>query len=137
MTEFKPDYPLVFHWDGKLLPESFGLGKVEQLPAYVSGNGTEKILGVPKLSGGGTGQNIAKSVFTLLKQWSVEEKIQALSFDTSVNAGRLQGAYINLERHVGHELLWLACCHHIVELILAKVYTVCFEPSCSPEILTD
>ncbi|GBM31684.1 hypothetical protein AVEN_101297-1 [Araneus ventricosus] len=114
MTEFKPDYPLVDHWGGKLLPESFGLGKVERLPVYVSGNGTEKLLGVPKFSGGGTGQNIAKSVFTLLKQWSVEEKIQALSFDTtSVNTDHLQGAHINL-RHIGHKLLWLACRHHIM-----------------------
>ncbi|GBN03592.1 hypothetical protein AVEN_201852-1 [Araneus ventricosus] len=35
MTEFKPDYPLVVHWDGKLLSESFGLGKVERLSVCV------------------------------------------------------------------------------------------------------
>lgn len=58
-----------------------------------------------------------------------------MSFDTtSVNTGHLNGACVNLERHIGHELLWLACRHHIMELILAKVFTVCFGPSSSPEI---
>jgi len=38
--------------DGKILPEIFGQGKVDRLPVLVSGDGTEKLLGVPKLAAG-------------------------------------------------------------------------------------
>ncbi|GBM33648.1 hypothetical protein AVEN_203689-1 [Araneus ventricosus] len=97
MTEFKPDYPLVTHWDGKLLLESFGLRNVERLPVYVSGNGTEKLLVAPKFSGGGTGQNIAKSVFTLIRQWSVEEKNSSLAnYWASVSTLRINKSWKNL-----------------------------------------
>ena len=30
--------------------------------------------------------------------------------------------------------MWLACRHHVMELILAKVFTLCFGPSSSPDI---
>ncbi len=48
MAEFKP---LVVYWNGKLLPESFGLGKFDWLLVYVSGENIEKLLSVPKLRG--------------------------------------------------------------------------------------
>jgi len=44
--------PIVVHWDGKILPEIFGQGKVDRLPVLVSGDGTKKLLGVPKLAAG-------------------------------------------------------------------------------------
>ena len=63
------------------------------------------------------------------------EKVQAMSFDTtSVNTGRHTGFCKPLEDKLGHELLWLACCHHIPELILAKVFSLCFGPNNLPEI---
>ncbi|KAK0045420.1 hypothetical protein Bpfe_025146 [Biomphalaria pfeifferi] len=51
-VSFKPDYPLVLHWDGKMLPEILGLGEVDRLPVLVSGDGSKKLLGVPKLISG-------------------------------------------------------------------------------------
>ena len=58
-----------------------------------------------------------------------------MSFDTtSVNTGRFRGVCVLLENLVGRELLWLACRHHVLKLMLAKVFTMCCGPSSSPEI---
>ncbi|GBN28337.1 hypothetical protein AVEN_130049-1 [Araneus ventricosus] len=57
-----------------------------------------------------------------------------MSFDTtSVNTGHLNGTCTLLEDKFGRHLLWLACHHHTLELILAKVFTLCLGPSRSPE----
>lgn len=131
---FQPQCPLVVHWDGKILPNIFGSGKVDRLPVLVSGDGNEKLLGVPKLTAG-TGENEADAVHSLLEKWNITESVQAMSFDTtSVNTGINKGACILLERMIGRELLWLACRHHMLEIILSKVFTLCFGPSSSPDI---
>jgi len=44
LMEYKPSCPIVIHWDGKILPEIFGQGKVDRLPILFSGDGTEKLL---------------------------------------------------------------------------------------------
>lgn len=43
------------------------------------------------------------------------------------------GACVKLERLLGRDLFWLACRHHMLELILAKAFFVCFGRSKSPE----
>lgn len=132
--EFVPEYPLVVHWDGKILPEIVGAGKVDRLPVLVSWDGHEKLLGVPKTTSG-TGFNEATSVYNLLEQWDLIEKVQAMSFDTtSVNTGHTNGVCVYLENMIGRELLWLACRHHVIELILAKVFTLCCGCSSSPDV---
>ena len=98
------------------------------------GDGNDKLLGVPKLASG-TGLNEFKAVYDLVEQWKLTNKIAALSFDTtSVNTGRSHGVCTRLENAMGRELLWLACCHHVMELILAKIFTLCCGPSSSPYI---
>ena len=58
-----------------------------------------------------------------------------MSFDTTAgHTGSLKGACTLLEKVMGCELLWLACRHHIMELILSKVFTVCCGPSNGPDI---
>ena len=44
------------------------------------------------------------------------------------------GVCIRLERMLDRELLWLACRHHVMELVLAKSFSLCIGPSTSPEI---
>jgi len=74
-------------------------------------------LGVPKLTAG-TEEQEAEAVFGLLNQWRLVNKVQATSFDTTAgNTGRLNGACTLLEKKMGHDLLWLACRHHVMELI--------------------
>jgi len=80
-------------------------------------------------------QTEAKSIYDLLVQWNLVDKVQAMSFDTtSVNTGRINDVCTRLENMLGRELLWLACRHHIMELVLAKAFSLCFGPSSSPDI---
>ncbi|GBP27267.1 hypothetical protein EVAR_77281_1 [Eumeta japonica] len=128
------DSPLVVHWDGKLMPDITGKKKVKRLPILVSGNGCEKLLGVPKLVAG-TGKQISDAVFDTVRQWNITNKIQAMSLDTTAsNTGARKGACVFLEEKTGHDLSWLACRHHVFEIMLSKIFTLCFGPSSSPQI---
>lgn len=65
----------------------------------------------------------------------MEKNIVGMCFDTtSVNTGLKNGACVLLEHKTGKDLLWLACRHHILEIVLSKVFTLCFGPSSSPDI---
>ncbi|XP_038113187.1 uncharacterized protein LOC119767778 isoform X1 [Culex quinquefasciatus] len=131
--EFIPADPMVVHFDGKLLENPNGSGKVERLPTLVSWDGSEKLLGTPALVKG-TGEEGGKSVYGLLRKWKCDKFIQGLCFDTtSVNTGRTNGVCANLEKLLGRELLWLACRHHVLELLLSKAFCICFGPTTSPE----
>ncbi|GBP55007.1 hypothetical protein EVAR_34482_1 [Eumeta japonica] len=58
-----------------------------------------------------------------------------MSFDTiASNTGARKGACVLLEEKTGHDLLWLACRHHVFEIMLSKIFTLCFGPSSSPQI---
>jgi hypothetical protein len=71
----------------------FGEGSVDRLPVLVSGDGMDKLLGVPKVSSG-TGENEATAVNKLVAEWQLIEKVQAMCFDTtSVNTGRHSRRY--------------------------------------------
>lgn len=131
---FKPEFPLLVHWDGKILPEIIGSEKIDRLPIVVSGGGQEKLLAVPKLASG-TGENSAKAIFTTLQEWNIVDKVQGMCFDTtSVNSGQSKGACALLEEMFGRELLWFPCRHHIMEIILSKVFSLCLGPSSAPDI---
>lgn len=128
------DDPVIVHWDGKILPDILGTDKVDRLPVLVSADGKEKLLGVPKLERG-TGANVANAVNEVLTEWGLGNKIVGMCFDTtSVNTGMKNGACALLEQKVEKDLLWLACRHHILEIVLSKVFTFCFGPSSSPDI---
>ncbi|KAG0698498.1 hypothetical protein GWK47_026039 [Chionoecetes opilio] len=58
---FSPLTPLTVHWDGKILPQDDGT-RAERLAILVTGEGVEKLLGVPKLHFG-TGDAAATAVF--------------------------------------------------------------------------
>ncbi|KAK6185944.1 hypothetical protein SNE40_008071 [Patella caerulea] len=132
---FSADQALVVHWDGKLLPELTGKDKVDRLPVLVSGMGTSQLLTVAKLPTG-TGKAQADAVVAALRDWGIDSQVQALSFDTtSSNTGRLNGACVLIEQALNRQLLFLACRHHILELIIGAVFIVCMGASSSPEVL--
>ncbi|GBM68068.1 hypothetical protein AVEN_66740-1 [Araneus ventricosus] len=80
-------------------------------------------------------KNAAEAIYKILEQWDLVNQVIAMSFDTtSVSTGRLNGTCTLLEDKIGRDLLWLACRHHTLELILAKVFTLCFGTSSFPEI---
>ena len=60
----------------------------------------------------------------------------AMSFDTtSSNTGRLNGACVLIEQTLKKNLLYLACRHHMYELVIGAVISTCLGQSSGPEIL--
>jgi len=133
-NKFNPNTPLTVHWDGKLLTDLTGKELVDRLPVFVSGLETNQLLGVPKLISG-TGEAQATAVNQLLEDWGVQHLIRALCFDTtSTNTGHINGACPLLEAKLGRNLLYLACRHHILELVLACVFTTSMGPTSGPDV---
>ncbi len=132
--EFKPGVPLVVHWDGKILPDLTGRNKVDRLPVIVSG-GVSQLLAVPKL-GSGSGILQANAVAEVVRQWGVVEDLAGMCFGTTAsNTGRLAGTCVLLEQEIGRFMLWLACRHHILEIVLAAVFASAMGSSSGPDIL--
>ncbi|KAG0728657.1 hypothetical protein GWK47_003670 [Chionoecetes opilio] len=132
---FKPEVPLVLHWDGKLLPSlADGRSLEERVAVLVSGEDTEELLGVP-VSADGTGQAVAETVLKLVRESSLEGNIIGMAFNTTAaNTGMVQGACIRIERALERPLVWLACRHHILEVVLKDVFEACMGPSSGPNI---
>jgi hypothetical protein len=133
-ASFDPNCPLTVHWDGKMLPALMSKELVDRLAVLVSGDGTMKLLGVPKLPNG-TGQSEATAVFNLIQEWNLADRIKFMCFDTTAsNTGVYAGACVLLEEKLGRDLISLACRHHIMELIVAKVFDTLMGPSSGPNI---
>lgn len=132
---FKDPPPLVLHWDGKLLPKVTSKWALEDRIAVVAtGQNFEEILGVP-VAEDGTGQEVARTVFQQVERVGAREQIIGFSFDTTAaNSGMLTGACIHLENLLGRPVLWLACRHHVLEVVLKHVFEKCCGPSTGPEI---
>ena len=76
----------------------------------------------------------AESVKKTLDMWQIAEKIIASAFDvTSPNTGVHKGCCILLKDLIGRQFLWLACRHHILELILKATLTEFFGNTTGPE----
>src|SRR6218665_2909630 len=98
------------------------------------GHGVNKLLGVPKLTSG-TGENTAAAVYALLQDWSVADRVKAMCFDTtSSNTGHRAGDCILLEQKLKRDLLYLACRHHIMELILAAAFKAVMGVTSGPTV---
>jgi len=134
-SEFKGQMkPVVLHWDGKLMADVTGDEKVDRLPVVVSGSGTE-LLCIPKL-GSGTGKAMADALMATVSDWDIADRIKAISFDrTSSNTGRINGACTLFEQHLGRNVLYLACRHHIHEIMLEEAFSITMGPSSGPDIL--
>lgn len=71
----------------------------------------------------------------MLKEWDVEEKVQALCCDTTAsNLGRKQGACVHLEQILEKELLYFPCRHHIFEILLRSVFDEKMKKSSGPSV---
>jgi len=100
----------------------------------VTGLNTSKLLGIPKLASG-SGQLQAESVHQLLTDWDSAENIVGMSFDTtSANTGKIRGACTVLEQMLKKKLLYLACRHHILELIAGNAFNKIFGLTTSPTV---
>ena len=109
---------------------------VYRLPVIISGAGIEQLLGVPKLLSG-TGDAQASAVMTCLEEWGIEDQVAALCFDTTAsNTGHRSGACLLIEQRLNKNLLFLACRHHVMELLVGAAFEKSIlGTSTGPEIL--
>ena len=134
-AEFASSVPLTVHWDGKLMEDLTTREHVDRLPVLISGVGVEQLLGVPKLPSG-TGEAQAAAVMRCIEEWGVEDRVVALCFDTTAsNTGQHAGACYLLEQKLGRDLLYLACRHHVMELIVGAAFEKTVGGSSGPEVL--
>jgi len=95
---------------------------VDRLPVLISGVGVEQLLGVPKLSAG-TGEAQASAVINSLREWGVTDQVCALCFDTTAsNTGHRSGACALIEQKLERDLLYMACRHHVMELVVGAAF---------------
>ena len=71
-----------------------------------------------------------------MKQWDIENQVVALCFDTTAsNTGHRRGACVQIEQKLNQDLLYLACRHHIMELLIGTTFDKMLKASSGPEIL--
>ncbi len=123
---FQPTVPLILHWDGKIMDDFTGLNpgkvQVDRLPILVSGENIVKLLSVPKLHSG-TADVTATAIMNVIDEWGLQDRIRGFCFDTTAtNSGAKGGICILLESFLHHDVLNLACRHHISEIVLQAVF---------------
>ncbi len=131
--EFSLAGPLLLHWDGKILPDIDGSKEnVDRIAVIVTGNGQEKLLGIPKMDRG-TGEAQVNACIEVIEKWNLRSQIKGLVFDTTAsNTGLHKGACVGIEKALGTELVWIACRHHVMEVVLSNVFKSLFGPAEGP-----
>lgn len=82
----------------------------------------------------GNGEAQAQVCLQTMRLWNVEQHVRGMVFDTTVsNTGLHRGACVRTEEALGHELIWIACWHHVIEVVLAHVFALIFSPTGNPE----
>ncbi len=121
---------LVVHWDGKIVEDFKRLQ--DRIGVVVSGEGGAKLLAIPAVVSS-SGENQAAVVHQAVLDWHLEDGIVALSFDTTAsNTGKHVGTCVILERMLNKKLMWLACRHHVLELLLRRVGATVFGKTTGP-----
>ena len=143
MEEFAKNKPAcaAVHFDGKLIQDLTGTLQenlailVSGAPHYLEG----KILSVSKLmdedgNPTSTGEAQAWAVQVEIKAWGLENAIVAVVFDTTAsNTGKYRGATVRLQQFLGRPVFFLACRHHVSELIAKACWYCIFEADLSPD----
>ena len=103
------------------------------------GIGGTKLLGVPAIphkSNKSAGDLTAGATIDLLNDWDATNSIVGMVFDTtSSNTGHKTATCITLQTLIDRPLLWLACRHHIGEVVLRHIWDdLKIEVSKSPAV---
>jgi len=78
---------------------------------------------------------MGNTVIDIVRQWNgVPEWLEGLCFDTtSTNTGIHNGAIMVIQKAFDKRLLFLACSHHILEIVASAVFDLFFASS-GPQI---
>ena len=69
------------------------------------------------------GPVIAKATYELLEDWNCTDCVASMVFDaTASNTGAITAGCVSIQNLLNRPLLWLACGHHIGEIILTHVW---------------
>ena len=114
--------------------------KEERLPILVGNSENVKLLGAARWNkgagaAGNTGNLVATEALSLIEKFDCKKEIKALSFDTTKsNTGHNNAANVKIQESLDCSLLWLACRHHVGEIIAGDVYkSLNIELQKSPE----
>ena len=144
-AEFKLHMPLLLSlgWDGKLITDMLNeKHEMESIVVCGAPRFTEgKIIDVIELTDEhgrptSTGLAQADAVFDSVEEWGVSERIVAFNFDTTAsNTGINSGAAIRLNYRFNRPILYLACRHHVFDLLAKNTFykVVGYDPS--PDVL--
>ena len=106
------------------MKELGGFGKCNRLAVTLAREHEDQLLCIARTVNG-TGRTEAETVKSALDAWGVTDKIIACGFDTtSSNTGKFAGACVILQQLLDRQILWLACRHHILELIIGAAFKV-------------
>ena len=133
---------LSFGWDGKMIQDMENTKHemqsmvVNGAPGYTEG----KILDVLELTdedGNPTSTGLAQTEANIItiREWGMADKIVAFNFDTTAsNTGIWSGSAIRLNQFLNRPILYLACRHHVFELLAKNTFhkVVGYDPS--PEV---
>ena len=138
---FKKNMPLYLSmgWDSKLIQDMMNEKHemqamvVSGAPGYKEG----KIIDVVELTDEdgrptSTGLAQAEAVFASIQDWGVTDNIVAFNFDTTAsNTGIHSGAAIRLNHLFNRPVLYLACRHHVFDLLAKNTFhkLVGYDPS--------
>ena len=100
------------------------IANVDRIAVTVTGLHVDKVLGIVKTQSG-TGETQADATFQLLKLWNVVQDPACMWIDTTASN---TGACSILQKPLGKNS-YLACRHHIHELIAVAVFAELFGPS--------
>ena len=137
-----PDH-LTLHWDGSMMVDILGIkNEVEaMLAAGGSGKYREgKLLDIVELKdkdgkNTSTGEAQAKAVYASIQEWGILAVIRAFVFDTTAsNTGWQSGATVRLNFMLGRVILYLACRHHIMELLAKNPFHLVMGYDPSPDV---
>jgi hypothetical protein len=103
---------VTLHWDGII---------VHRCACLVSRKNWHQMLGIPKC---GESANVQKDeLIKLINDWKLSDAIRAFACDTpNVNMGEYGGICSLIERSYGRQFFWLACRHHISELMITGLF---------------
>ena len=144
MEDFAQNKPVwaAVHFDGKLIKDVTGKEQenlailVSGAPHYLEG----KILSVARLTDDqgnptSTGEAQAEAVQDEIKAWGLDSNVVAVVFDTTAsNTGRHRGATVRLQKFLKKPIFFLACRHHVSELIAKACWYSIFESDLSPDV---
>lgn len=89
---------------------------------------------VPPLNHG-TGILQAEAILRALQKWDLVETVEAVCCDTTnSNLGPKGGAAPLLEKYLQKDLLWMACRHHIMEIILGACFALKISTTTQPDV---